>query len=71
MLQMLRCKRGGPLQDRGHYREVTRRNHTHTPIAGETVQLGVVPGGETARADDYIRPPTAVNAFCLTAAALV
>jgi hypothetical protein len=55
MLQMLRCQGGGPLQDRGHDREVTRRNYTDTPIAGERVQFGVVSGGKPARADHDIR----------------
>ena len=43
-----------PAQDRGHDREVARGNHTHNPVACETVQLRVVLGGKPARADDYM-----------------
>jgi hypothetical protein len=45
MLQILSSRGGGPLPDRGHDREVARRNHSHSPVAGKIIELGVVVGG--------------------------
>jgi hypothetical protein len=56
--------RSGPLQDRGHDREVARCNHTRTPVAGETVELGIVAGTEPARADNHMHPPLHVFLDC-------
>jgi hypothetical protein len=33
-----------------------RGNYTHTPVAGETVELGIVAGTEPARADNHMHP---------------
>jgi hypothetical protein len=56
MLQMLGSQHSSPLQDRGHDREVARSNHTHTPVAGEVVELDVVTGAEPAGANDNMHP---------------
>jgi hypothetical protein len=55
MLQILGRQCSGPLQDRGHDREVARGNHAHAIAAGQTVKFRVVVGGVPARADDRMR----------------
>ena len=43
MLELLSSLGGGPLQDRGHDREVAGRN-SHIPVPGKIIELGVVGG---------------------------